>query len=697
MEPRVAADVAAGRRGPAHGRSAAGWARAWSAPARLCLLLLLLLVPCRPGAAAAEDAPGRRVALVVGNAAYRSLAGLANPANDAALIARTLQALGFALVGNGPQLNLDKPAFDAAVQQFGAALADAEVGLFYYAGHGLQVGGTNWLVPVGANPSGPQDLDFQMVDAGLVLKQMQYARTRLNVMILDACRNNPFGGRGLRAAGGGLTEMRAPSGTLIAYATQPGNVARDGEGANSPFSSALAATLVRPGLDVFRLFNQVGLAVSRQTGGDQQPWVSSSPIEGEFLFAGAPGAAAAPVPAPVPEADAEGQAWQAARDSGDPAALRAYLSRFPRGRYAEQARLGLKPPALPPALPPAEARVPVPAALPVPPRPARPAGQVPSLFLAGTEALNAVGYQAEQQALSYARQFDPARGPTGRETSASLGNPIEGSQREALRVLEQALAGGRGGGSPAGGFAEVTEPVALPAALGGTRGVSFGPVPTLPEAAERFLAAAATLGRVLEEAKPYYDRENWRDDRFARGRAMHGGIVAAYRDFLLARVALTEALRPLAAGEREGFLAAQPPGKGAALDATLRALSQGRQMVRFIASSLDANPNPRAIDQTRLRAEADQFERALGELQARVHGGDGKVSEAVLGGPAAIRMGFVLDKAEALLQTTRTLQRALRDRQPINDLYFSFRTGYEGDILTRFDNLVGSVNLLVRS
>jgi uncharacterized caspase-like protein len=176
--------------------------------------------------------------------------------------------------------------FDAAVQNFGNQLQGADVGLFYYAGHGLQLRGTNYLVPVSANPAREADVDFQMVDVGVVLRQMEASGTKLNVVMLDACRNNPFGGRGLRASGGGLAQMQAPEGTLISYATQPGNVAQDGLDKDSPYTKALAEMIRKPGLDVFQAFNQVGLAVKRATGGSQQPWVSSSPIEGEFYFAG---------------------------------------------------------------------------------------------------------------------------------------------------------------------------------------------------------------------------------------------------------------------------------------------------------------------------------------------------------------------------------------------------------------------------
>ena len=123
----------------------------------------------------------------------------------------------------------------------------ADVALFYYAGHGVQVSGSNYLVPVTANPTREADVDFQMVDVNLVLRQMQGSGTRLNMVILDACRNNPFGARGLRASDGGLAQMRAPEGTLISYATQPGNVALDGADGHSPYTRALASTIKQAG------------------------------------------------------------------------------------------------------------------------------------------------------------------------------------------------------------------------------------------------------------------------------------------------------------------------------------------------------------------------------------------------------------------------------------------------------------------
>jgi TPR repeat protein len=248
------------------------------------LLVAALLVCCWVAMPHAQETE-RRVALVVGNGGYQHVDHLANPGNDAKLIADTLKTFGFALVGGGVQRDLDRPAFDRLVQEFGRQIQGADVALFYYAGHGMQVQGTNWLVPVDANPTRVQDLDFQMISADLVMKQMEGAGTRLNLVLLDACRNNPFANVGTRGGETGLAQMRAPEGTLISFATQPGAVAIDGTGADGPYATALAAAMRHPGLDIFRLFNQVGLQVKRDTQGSQQPWVSSSPIDGEFYFA----------------------------------------------------------------------------------------------------------------------------------------------------------------------------------------------------------------------------------------------------------------------------------------------------------------------------------------------------------------------------------------------------------------------------
>ena len=290
--------------------------------------LAALLVLVSPSPALAE----KRLALVVGNSAYANVSPLENPKNDAVLMASTLKALGFTLVGDGPQLNLDKAGLDLAIQKFSAGLPGSDVGMFYYAGHGVQVRGSNFLVPINANPTREADVDFQMVDVNLVLRQMESAGTKLNLVILDACRNNPFGGRGLRSSDSGLAQMRAPEGTLISFATQPGNVAADGADGNSPYTKALATTIRRDGLDIFQTFNEVGLAVKRSTGGTQQPWVSSSPIDGKFYFA------SPPIPAAATGTDSAAQAWAATRDSSSIAVIETFIQQYGDSIYAPFAR-----------------------------------------------------------------------------------------------------------------------------------------------------------------------------------------------------------------------------------------------------------------------------------------------------------------------------------------------------------------------
>lgn len=284
----------------------------------------------------------KRIALVVGNSTYQNVPHLDNPKNDARLIANTLLSLGFTLIGGVAQIDLDKAALDRAVQNFGNQLVGADVALFYYAGHGVQVRNSNYLIPVNANPVKESDVDFQMVDVALVLRQMEGSGTKLNLVILDACRNNPFGGRGLRAASGGLAQMQAPEGTMISYATQPGNVALDGTNGNSPFTSALAATMRKAGLDIFQTFNEVGVSVKRSTGGAQQPWVSSSPIDGKFYFTSPP-TSQSMVAAPV-QVDRVGEAeraWSLTKDTTSQAVLADFIRQFGATVYGSMARARL--------------------------------------------------------------------------------------------------------------------------------------------------------------------------------------------------------------------------------------------------------------------------------------------------------------------------------------------------------------------
>jgi hypothetical protein len=310
-----------------------------TARARLSLILVLIVSSLFAASPAKAE---KRLALVIGNSTYRNITQLDNPRNDAKLMADTLSGIGFTLIGGRAQIDLDKLSFDNAIQSFGNQLAGADVALFYYAGHGVQVRGSNYMVPINANPTKEADVDFQMVDIALVLRQMEGSGTKLNLVILDACRNNPLASRGLRSTGGGLAQMSAPEGTLISYATQPGNVAQDGDGGNSPYTQALAKTIRRAGLDIFQTFNEVGLAVKRSTGGHQQPWVSSSPIDGKFYFVDAPATSSSPTATNTQSLDDAAQAWSATKDTKNPVILEAFVQRFGTSFYANLARARLE-------------------------------------------------------------------------------------------------------------------------------------------------------------------------------------------------------------------------------------------------------------------------------------------------------------------------------------------------------------------
>ncbi len=290
-------------------------------PAALYCLMLALCLLAQPVSAARAE---KRVALVIGNGGYRNVTPLANPVNDARLVAETLKRLGFELVGGRALTDLTgKTEMEQAVQGFGQRIRGADVALFFYAGHGVQVDGANYLVPVGADVSAKSQIKYQLLDADFVLQEMAEAGTRVNLVVLDACRNNPFGDRGLRAVNAGLAQMTAPRGTLVAYSTAPGRTASDGTGANSPFSAALARHLLEPGQRIEDVFMRVGLDVEQKTGGEQSPWKSDN-LRGVFCLAGACGQqvpAMAQPPASVPKPQAmryppTGESYVAA--PGDP-------------------------------------------------------------------------------------------------------------------------------------------------------------------------------------------------------------------------------------------------------------------------------------------------------------------------------------------------------------------------------------------
>ena len=227
---------------------------------------------------AAPGQPEKRTALVIGNAAYESGA-LRNPINDARAMAKALADLSFEVT---LKENLDQKQMKREIQAFGEKLRKGGVGLFYYAGHGIQENGRNYLLPVGAAIEHEKQVEYEAVDMGAVLSEIDYAHARMNIVILDACRDNPFA-RSFRSISQGLASLDAPTGTLIAYATAPGSVANDGPGENGVYTGELIKAMVQPGLKIEDVFKQVRSAVREATGGRQVPWESSS-LEGDFYF-----------------------------------------------------------------------------------------------------------------------------------------------------------------------------------------------------------------------------------------------------------------------------------------------------------------------------------------------------------------------------------------------------------------------------
>ena len=219
-----------------------------------------------------------RHALVIGNANYQS-SPLRNPLNDARDMAAALEGLGFQVQS---LLDADAPEMEQAILDFGDRLRDGGVGLFYYAGHGVQAQGRNYLIPLQANISREIQLRHKAVDAGLVLDAMSAANNGLNIVVLDACRNNPYADS-FRSSSRGLARMDSPKGSLIAYATAPGDVADDGEGRNGVFTKHLLEQMQKPGVQVEQVFKQVTQAVYAETRQRQTPFTTSS-LLGEFYF-----------------------------------------------------------------------------------------------------------------------------------------------------------------------------------------------------------------------------------------------------------------------------------------------------------------------------------------------------------------------------------------------------------------------------
>lgn len=290
---------------------------------RILVCVFAMMFACAT-AVVAQD----RIALVIGNGSYERVSSLDNPVADAQAMAEKLTLTGFqvTLITDGTMLELS-----SAISAFGRDLRDAgsdATGLFYYAGHGVQNFGTNYLLPVDVVISDPADLDFRAINAQAVLRQMDSARNATNIFILDACRNNPFDDVP-EFGENGLAEMSAPTGTFLAYATAPGAVAFDGDTGNSPFTAALTRRLETPGSPIEEVFRNVRIDVLEKTAGLQTPWDTSS-LTSEFVFKAAVQRS--------PEDIAAEQLWNGVKDSGDPVQILLFLRSYPNSTYIPEAR-----------------------------------------------------------------------------------------------------------------------------------------------------------------------------------------------------------------------------------------------------------------------------------------------------------------------------------------------------------------------
>ena len=282
-----------------------------------------------------------RLALVFGNGSYSNLSPLKNPVNDAKLMRQSLETAGFEV---DLLLDGDRRAMGFAIARFEQRLAAAgrnAVGLFYYAGHGVQAGGRNYLIPVGAPIDSEAMLRFEAVEANEVLRSMERAGNRLNIVVLDACRDNPFrrhrsATRSFRSVSRGLARVDAPRGSLIAYSAAPGQVAVDGEYGNSPYTAALARAMARPGLKAEEVFKQVRIEVERATEARQTPWEESS-LTGDFYFR-----PSAETSQPFDERAADFAFWGAIEDSDNASDFQAYIAQFPDGMFLVPARSRLQ-------------------------------------------------------------------------------------------------------------------------------------------------------------------------------------------------------------------------------------------------------------------------------------------------------------------------------------------------------------------
>ncbi len=316
---------------------------------KLLLYIIILLSYLFANAVLANTSQDNeyRLALVIGNSHYQS-SPLSNPVNDANDIAKKLKSLGFKVI---LKLDANEKQMIQAIRKFGHLLRDRRgVGLFYYAGHGMQVQGENFLLPIGADILEEDEIMYESINVNRVMEKMERANSRINIVILDACRNNPFE-RSFRSASRGLAQMKSPSGTLIAFATEPGNVALDGNERNGIYTQNLLKHMDAENLDIGRMFRKVRSDVRSVTNNSQTPWESSS-LTGDFYFNRVVKTKSKEAPvtekkgpeksAIINTANIELEFWHSVEKVGTVEYYQSYLANFPKGYFVIIAKMRIE-------------------------------------------------------------------------------------------------------------------------------------------------------------------------------------------------------------------------------------------------------------------------------------------------------------------------------------------------------------------
>jgi peptidoglycan hydrolase-like protein with peptidoglycan-binding domain len=272
-----------------------------------------------------------RVALVIGNGAYKHAPALTNPVNDATGMTEALRGLGFKVIS---AVNADRNEMVRAISEFRRTMRAGGVGLFYYAGHGIQVSGKNYLLPVDAEILEENDAAFLAIDLDAVAHELESAGVQLSLYILDACRDNPFQ-RATRGVGrNGLAPVDAATGSVIVFATAPGRTADDGSAGHGLFTGELLKTMVKPGLELEDVLKQTAASVQATSKNQQTPWYNSA-FYGHFYFKPTEAAAAMP---PLPQHDRDIVFWDSIKKSTDPADFEDFLKNFPKSEFASLAQ-----------------------------------------------------------------------------------------------------------------------------------------------------------------------------------------------------------------------------------------------------------------------------------------------------------------------------------------------------------------------